>query len=86
MRIGWVVLLSASAALSAADKKIVINAVDPHNGWAFTEAALREYSDAGKDVAIVLAKSSADMARETTDADAVIVHLDLLTPDLLSSL
>jgi D-2-hydroxyacid dehydrogenase (NADP+) len=72
MRIGWVVLLSASAALSAADKKIVINAVDPHNGWAFTEAALREYSDAGKDAAIVLAKSSADMARETTDADAVI--------------
>ena len=72
MRIGSAVLLSAAAVLSAADRKIVINATDDHNKWAFSEQALREYRSAGKDTAIVLAKSPADMARETVDADAVI--------------
>src|SRR5712692_4315021 len=72
MRIGSAVLLSAAGVLSAADSKIVINAIDDHNRWAFTEEALREYRNAGKDAAIVLARSPADMARETVDADAVI--------------
>jgi len=65
-------LLSAAGVLSAAERKIVINATDNHNGWAFTEAALSEYRNAGKDTAIVLARTPADMARETVDADAVI--------------
>ena len=65
-------LLSAAAVLSAADRKIVINAVDNHNKWAFTEDALREYKNAGQGAAIVVAKSPADMARETADADGVI--------------
>jgi len=72
MRAGLTVLLSAAGALSAADRKIVINAVDEHNRWAFTEEALREYRNAGAGAAIVLARSNADMARETVDADAVI--------------
>src|SRR6476660_7272477 len=67
-----VVLLTAAGVLSAADRKIVINATDNHNGWAFTEAALRDYRNAGKDTAIVLARTPSDMARETVDADAVI--------------
>jgi hypothetical protein len=58
--------------LCAADRKIVINATDPHNGWAFTDEALREYRNAGKDAAIVLARSPADMDREVADADAII--------------
>jgi D-2-hydroxyacid dehydrogenase (NADP+) len=70
MRIVLTFLLSA--VLSAADSKIVINAVDSHNRWAFTEEALREYRTAGAGAAIVLAKSPADMAREVVDADAVI--------------
>src|SRR5438132_5564961 len=61
-----------SAVLSAADRKIVINAVDNHNRWAFTDDALRDYRTAGQGAAIVLAKSPADMAREVVDADAVI--------------
>jgi len=65
-------LLSAAGVLSAAERKIVINATDNHNGWAFTEAALSEYRNAGKDTAIVLARTPSDMARETVDADAVI--------------
>jgi phosphoglycerate dehydrogenase-like enzyme len=72
MRTGLAILLSAAAALSAADRKIVMNAVDNHNRWAFTEEALREYRNAGTDAAIVLAKSLADMDREIVDADAVI--------------
>jgi phosphoglycerate dehydrogenase-like enzyme len=65
-------LLSAAVVLSAADRKIVINALDDHNRWAFTEEALREYRNAGAGAAIVLARSAAEMARETPDADAVI--------------
>ena len=61
-----------SAALSAADRKIVINAVDNHNRWAFTDDALRDYKTAGQGAAIVVAKSPADMAREIVDADGVI--------------
>ena len=72
MRIGLTVLLWAAGILSAADRKIVINALDNHNGWAFTEEALRQFRDAGQGAAIVLARSPADMARETVDADAVI--------------
>jgi D-2-hydroxyacid dehydrogenase (NADP+) len=72
MRIGLAVLLSAAGVLCAADKKIVINAIDNHNQWAFTDQALRDYKDSGKDAAIVLAKSPTDMAQEVVDADAVI--------------
>jgi len=72
LRIGLAVALSAAGILSAADRKIVINATDSHNGWAFTEEALREYRNAGKDAAIVLARSPADMDREIADADAII--------------
>jgi phosphoglycerate dehydrogenase-like enzyme len=61
-----------SAVLSAADRKIVINAVDNHNRWAFTDDALRDYKTAGQGAAIVVAKSPADMAREIVDADGVI--------------
>jgi len=50
----------------------LINAVDNHNRWAFTDDALRDYRTAGQGAAIVLAKSPADMAREVVDADAVI--------------
>src|SRR4029453_7328228 len=64
--------LAAAGVLSAADRKILINATDDHNKWAFTESAMRDYKNAGKDTAIVLARSAADMARETVDADAVI--------------
>ena len=53
MRIILAFLLSA--ALSAADRKIVINAVDNHNRWAFTEEALRDYRTAGQGAAIVVA-------------------------------
>jgi len=62
----------AAALLPAAERKIVINAVDPHNGWAFTDDAVRQYQEAGQGAAIVLARSQADMARETVDADGVI--------------
>ena len=65
-------LLSAAAVLSAADRKIVINAVDNHNKWAFTEDALREYKNEGQNSAIVLARSPAEMDREIGDADGVI--------------
>jgi phosphoglycerate dehydrogenase-like enzyme len=71
IRIGLAVVLSAGV-LFAADRKIVINAVDDHNRWAFTEEALREYRNAGQDAAIVLARSPAEVAREIVDADAVI--------------
>jgi len=65
-------LLSAAGVLRAADKKIVINAVDEHNHWAFTDEAVSGYRKAGDGAAIVLAKTGADMARETADADGVI--------------
>jgi phosphoglycerate dehydrogenase-like enzyme len=61
-----------AGALVAADRKIVINAVDPHNSWAFTEESMRGYRNEGQGATIVLAKSPADMAREITDADGVI--------------
>src|ERR1700680_3215887 len=70
MRMFLVFLLAA--VLSAADRKIVINAVDNHNKWAFTEDALREYKNAGQNAAIVLARSPAEMDREIGDADGVI--------------
>ena len=69
-----------TAVLPAADRKIVINAVDSHNRWAFTDDALRDYRTAGPNTAIVLAKSPADMAREIVDADAAF---GTLQPDLL---
>src|SRR5437868_5396088 len=72
MRTGLALLFSVAAGLSAADKKIVINALDDHNRWAFTEQALGEYRNAGNGAAIVVAKSPADLAREVADADAVI--------------
>jgi D-2-hydroxyacid dehydrogenase (NADP+) len=65
-------LLPAAGILSAADRKIVINAVDSHNKWAFTEEALREYRNAGPNATIVVARSPGDVAREIVDADAVI--------------
>ena len=72
MRTVLAILLSAAGVLSAADRKIVINAVDNHNRWAFTEEALREYRNAGQNAAIVLARSPTDLDREIGDADAVI--------------
>src|ERR1043165_652565 len=64
--------LLGAAVLSAADRKIVINAQDNHNRWAFTEQALSDYRTAGDGADIVVARSPADMAREVVDADAVI--------------
>jgi D-2-hydroxyacid dehydrogenase (NADP+) len=72
MRTVLAILLSAAGVLSAADRKIVINAVDNHNRWAFTDEALREYRNAGQNAAIVLARSPTDLDREIGDADAVI--------------
>ena len=73
MRIGLAIMMTAAGVLSAADRKIVINALDDHNNWAFTEEALRAYKDAGKDAAaIVLSRSREDMDREIVDADGVI--------------
>src|SRR5436853_579005 len=72
MRICVAVVLSAAGVLCAADRKIVINALDNHNSWAFTEDAVREYRSAGKGAAIVLSRSRADMDREIVDADGVI--------------
>ena len=46
MKIAFAIALSAVGVLSAADRKIVINALDNHNSWAFTEDALREYRNA----------------------------------------
>src|SRR6266851_5089140 len=71
MRIGLAIMMAAAGVLSAADRKIVINALDDHNKWAFTEEALRAYRDAGKD-SIVLSRSREDMDREIVDADGVI--------------
>src|SRR5215472_5349557 len=65
-------LLLGTAVLPAADRKIVINALDNHNRWAFTEDALREYRTAGDGAEIVVARSPADLAREVVDADAII--------------
>jgi phosphoglycerate dehydrogenase-like enzyme len=70
---GWAVLLSTAAVLGAAEKKIVINALNDHNGWAFTDEALSEYrSAAGQSADIVLARSPMDLARETANADGVV--------------
>jgi D-2-hydroxyacid dehydrogenase (NADP+) len=66
------VLFAAAGVLSAADRKIVINAVDSHSRWAFSDEALSEYRNAGEGAAIVVAKSPTELARETVDADAVI--------------
>src|SRR3954470_12290070 len=72
MLIGLAVVLWPAGVLPAAEKKIVINAIDAHNSWAFTEEAVRDYKSAGGDAAIVVARSAADMNREVTDADGVI--------------
>src|SRR5579871_1201453 len=64
--------LFGAALLPAAGVKIVINAVDRRNGWAFTDDAVRGYKDEGKDAAVVVARSAPDFAREVTDADGVI--------------
>ncbi len=73
MRIGLAIMMTAAGVLSAADRKIVINALDDHNNWAFTEEALHAYRDAGKDAAaIVLSRSREGMDREIVDADGVI--------------
>ncbi len=66
-----VLLLTASLG-PAADRKIVINAVDTHSKWAFTEEALQDYRNAGQGAAIAVAHSPAELAREVVDADAVI--------------
>lgn len=71
MRKLLVILLSAAGALSAAQRKIVIVGAE-HYWWAYTEDALREYRNAGKDVAFVVAKPGAELAREVVDAEAVI--------------
>jgi phosphoglycerate dehydrogenase-like enzyme len=68
---GLAVLLAASI-LSAADTKIVINAVDSHNRWAFTEEALQQYRNAGQGATIVVARSPEALAQEVVDANAVI--------------
>ena len=73
MKAGWAVLLSAAALSAAADKKIIINAIDKRNAWAFTDEAVSEYRNAaGQSADIVLARSPSDMARETESADGVI--------------
>ena len=73
MRTAFALLLSLAGMLTAADHKIVINALDNHNNWAFTDQALRDYRNAGgAQATIVLARSSADFAREIADADGVI--------------
>ena len=72
MKIGFAFLLSLAGVLSAADRKIVINAIDEHNNWAFTDQAMRDYRNAGANASIVLARSTADLAREIVDAEAVI--------------
>src|SRR5690349_19597948 len=73
MRTALALLLSLAATLPAADRKIVINALDNHNDWAFTDEAMRNYRNAAAAGAtIVLARSSADLAREIADADGVI--------------
>jgi D-2-hydroxyacid dehydrogenase (NADP+) len=66
------VLLVAASILPAAGGKIVVNALDNHNRWAFTEAALQEYRNAGEGAAIVVAHSPTELEREVVDADAVI--------------
>ncbi|MGH9672269.1 MAG: D-2-hydroxyacid dehydrogenase [Bryobacteraceae bacterium] len=61
----------AAGLLPAADRKIVITGTQQH-WWAFTDDALRQYREAGKDVDIVVAKPGDEFAREIADADAVI--------------
>jgi phosphoglycerate dehydrogenase-like enzyme len=81
MKIGFAFLLSLAGVLSAADRKIVINAIDEHNNWAFTDQAMRDYRNAGTNASIVLARSTADLAREIVDAEAVIGGI---SPDLFA--
>jgi phosphoglycerate dehydrogenase-like enzyme len=66
------VLLFAASFSSAADTKIVINALDNHNKWAFTEEAVQEYKNAGQGAVIVVARSPEALAREVVGANAVI--------------
>jgi phosphoglycerate dehydrogenase-like enzyme len=69
----WAVLLCAVSLLGAADRKIVINATDARQRWAFSDEAVAEYrSAAGQGADIVLARSAAEMASETATADGVI--------------
>ena len=69
-------LLLASLSLAgiayAADAKIVFNATNDHNKWAYTEAAMAGYRSAAAGASIVIARSPADLEREAADADAVI--------------
>lgn len=72
MRKSWILLLCAAGALPAANKKIVINAIDHHNSWAFTDEALEQYRAAGEGASIVPVHSAAELAREIVDADGEI--------------
>lgn len=65
-------LLILSAALLAADKKIVIQA-NTNSPWVSDDAAMAGYRKAsGGQADIVLTKSAAEFAREVADADGVI--------------
>ena len=67
-----IALLLFAATASAADKKIVIRALDS-GGWASTDMALAEYRKAaGNQADIVVAKTQDDLTRQIADADAVI--------------
>ena len=72
MKKSLAVLLLIAPLLSAADRKIVINALDSHSRWAFTDEALQQYRTAGEGAAIAVARTPAELAREVVDADAVI--------------
>jgi len=72
MRRSWIFLLFAAGLWAASDKKIVINAIDQHNRWAFTDEALETYKAAGEGAKIVMARTAADLAREIVDADGEI--------------
>ncbi|MGH9720763.1 MAG: D-2-hydroxyacid dehydrogenase [Bryobacteraceae bacterium] len=66
-----VAILSFATLVAGAERKIVITGAD-RQAWAFNDRAMREYRAAAKDVNFVMATSPADLAREITDADAVI--------------
>jgi phosphoglycerate dehydrogenase-like enzyme len=67
-----ILFLFLSAALFAADKKIVIQS-NATNLWAFNDEAMATYRKAaGGQADIVLTENAADFAREITDADAII--------------
>ncbi|MCI0366141.1 MAG: D-2-hydroxyacid dehydrogenase [Phycisphaerales bacterium] len=66
--------------MSAADIKIVI-ASPARQDWTRTEAALRAYSQAAPNAAIVTPDSPEQLAREIADADAVV---GVITQDLFA--